>query len=248
MQPAPDALPSAPGLSERLCRFLAGLDTGLAGAVVVISWLLFHSWLTGDFWWAKLNVAGALFYGNSAYTMGLSRASAAGAALLLIVYASLGGLLGLLTRPRGFTRDLLVGMLVAMAWHLFAQRFFWRRLDPFGPAYFPVLATLPAHLIFGISLSRYAARFYHVAATFGNSVWSIPLLQSLQPPVTTEEAAEDTPAEMPQTTSQRPHTEAPDGSPAPLEMEPEAPPLFPPTPEPGTVAREETNPPPKSDC
>lgn len=161
---------------------LAGIDTGLAGAIVVVGWFMFHSWLTGEFWWAKLNVAGAIFYGSPVYTMGFGRASLAGAALLLVIYSLLGGLFGLLARPGGFTRNLLLGMLVAMTWHAFSQRYFWRRLDSFGPAYYPVLSTLPAHLIFGLSLSRYANRFQRLALAFGDSSWAPALLQSLQPP------------------------------------------------------------------
>lgn len=170
------------GLSERTCRLLAGIDTGLAGAIVVVGWFMFHSWLTGEFWWAKLNVAGAIFYGSPVYTMGFGRASLAGAALLLVIYSLLGGLFGLLARPGGFTRNLLLGMLVAMTWHAFSQRYFWRRLDSFGPAYYPVLSTLPAHLIFGLSLSRFANRFQRLAVAFGDSSWAPALLQSLQPP------------------------------------------------------------------
>lgn len=158
------------------------MDTGFAGAIVVLGWFMFHSWLTGEFWWAKLNVAGAIFYGSPVYTMGFGRASLAGAALLLVLYSLLGGLFGLIARPGGFTRNLLLGMLVAMAWHAFSQRYFWRRLDSFGPAYFPVLSTLPAHLIFGLSLSRYASRFQRLAVAFGDSSWVLALLESLQPP------------------------------------------------------------------
>ena len=161
---------------------------------MTLAWLLFHSWLNGEFWWAKLNVAGALFYGGSVYTMGLGRATAAGAALLLLTYALLGGVFGLFARPRGFTRNLLLGMLTAMAWHYLANRFFWRRLDTFGLAYFPALATLPAHLIFGLSLSRYAARFQHVAETFGDAAWSTEFLASLAPPPPPAPPAEPTAA------------------------------------------------------
>ncbi|MGC4050251.1 MAG: hypothetical protein QM757_12795 [Paludibaculum sp.] len=195
MTQEPSGAPLTKGLSERACRFVAGVDTGFVGAIVVLGWLMFHSWLSGEFWWAKLNVAGALFYGSPVYTMGLGRASFAGAALLLVLYALLGGLFGLIARQSGFTRNLLLGMLLAMTWHLFAQRFFWRRLDSFGPAYFPVLSTLPAHLIFGLSLSRYASRFQRLAGSFGDSSWVVPLMESLHPPVEETIEGEEAPAE-----------------------------------------------------
>lgn len=169
------------GISERLCRVIAGVDTGFAGGVVVIAWFLFHSWLRGEFWWAKLNVAGALFYGSPVYTMGFGRASLAGASLLLVLYAALGALFGLVARTHGFTRNLLLGMLLAMAWQFVSDRYFWRRLDSFGPAYFPALSTLPAHLIFGLSLSRYAARFRVLALTFGDSSWAGSYMEIEEP-------------------------------------------------------------------
>ncbi len=192
------------GLSERTCRLLAGLDTGLAGAVVLVGWFLFHSWLTGEFWWAKLNVAGALFYGSSVYTMGFGRASLAGASLLLVLYTVIGGLFGLIARPSGFTRNLLLGMLLAMTWHLLSQRYFWRRLDSFGPAYFPALSTLPAHLIFGLSLSRFSTRFQRLALAFGASGWVEDLLTCLhheEAQSAAEPAPVSGPADSPEVTS-----------------------------------------------
>ncbi|WP_321477147.1 hypothetical protein [uncultured Paludibaculum sp.] len=187
------------------------MDTGFAGGVVVLGWFLFHSWLSGEYWWAKLNVAGALFYGTPVYSMGLSRASFAGGALLLVLYAFLGGLFGLIARPRGFTRNLLLGMLLAMTWHVFANRFVWRRLDSFGPAYFPVLSTLPAHLIFGLSLSRYASRFQRLALTFGDPAWASELWKAIEPP-----ESEDVPSPS---TSKVPEPGETSGQPPALEMQ-----------------------------
>lgn len=196
---------------------------------MTVSWLLFHSWLSGEFWWAKLNVAGALFYGGSAYTMGLGRASAAGAALLLLVYALLGGVFGGFARRHGFTRNLLLGMLLAMAWHFFANRYFWRRLDTFGAAYFPALATLPAHLIFGLSLSRYAVRFQHVAETFGDGSWSAEFLAALAPaPQPAPAPAAEPVVEAQPEPAAEPAVEAPGAAAA--------------------AAEEESNPPREADC
>lgn len=218
------------GFSERTCRLLAGMDTGIAGAIVVVGWFMFHSWLTGEFWWAKLNVAGGLFYGSSVYTMGFGRASLAGAALLLVVYSLLGALFGLIARPSGFTRNLLLGMLLAMTWHVFSQRYFWRRLDSFGLAYFPVLSTLPAHLIFGLSLSRYANRFQRLAVALGDSSWVLALLERLQPPP--EETVENppapaessTPEDQPATPPEPPGHDPADEPAPPASMEGSAPP------------------------
>ncbi|MGJ5820178.1 hypothetical protein [Paludibaculum fermentans] len=195
MTQEPDGSFPPKGLTERSCRLLAGLDTGFAGAVVLVGWFLFHSWLTGEFWWAKLNVAGALFYGSPVFTMGFGRASLAGAALLLVLYSAIGALFGLLARPSGFTRNLLLGMLIALSWHLISQRYFWRRLDSFGPAYFPALSTLPAHLIYGLSLSRFANRFQRLALGFGDPSWVTALMERVNPPADGTVAVEPHPDE-----------------------------------------------------
>jgi hypothetical protein len=164
--------PSPSGISERLCRLMAGLDIGISGAVLCVSWLGFHSWLRGDFWWAKFNVAGALFFGGSVYSTGFGRATLSGMAILIALYASVGIAFGLLARTRGFARNLLLGLLAALLWHVCADRFVWRRFDPFALAYFPSLATLPAHLLLAINFSRFAARYRALALTFGSPDWS----------------------------------------------------------------------------
>ena len=175
--------PSPSGISERLCRLMAGLDIGISGAILCVGWLGFHSWLRGDFWWAKFNVAGALFFGGSVYSMGFGRATLSGMAILIALYASVGVAFGLLARTRGFARNLLLGLLAALVWHVFADRFVWRRFDPFAMAYFPSLATLPAHLLLAINFSRFAARYRSLALTFGSPDWSS---QFVEAPETTQ--------------------------------------------------------------
>lgn len=183
------------GVSRKLCRVLSGVDVGLSAAVAVLCWLVFHSWLKGEFWWAKLNVAGALFYGPGVYSMGLGRATVAGFALLMVVYTSLGTLFSWVARSEGYARNLMLALAWSGVWHLVAQRWFWPGLDAFGPLYFPVLATLPAHLIAALCLARYAARYRSLALSFGDAEWAsalaeepagVVMMESAEPP---EEAA-----------------------------------------------------------
>ncbi|MBI5282331.1 MAG: hypothetical protein HY858_11665 [Candidatus Solibacter usitatus] len=146
---------------------MAGLDCGLAGGAAFIAWMLVHSWIRGEFWWSKLNVAGALFFGGSVYSMGRGWATLAGASLLLVLYASLGALFALIASTRGVARNLILGLLLALSFHLVADRFLWRRFDPFAPAYFPPLATLPGHMLYGLSLVRFSRRFSALSGAFG---------------------------------------------------------------------------------
>ena len=178
MQPTAEDEASGSGLSPTAIRMLAGLESGVIAGLPAVTWLMFHSWLRGEPWWAKLNVAGALFFGGAVYTMGLSRASLAGFALLLAGYAFLGIVFGLLARPRGVARNLILGLLLAMAWQLACQQYVLRLIDPSAPAYFPPLSTLPAQLMFGLGLGRFAPRFQALASDWGDPSWAHALTQT----------------------------------------------------------------------
>jgi hypothetical protein len=164
--------PLSGGLSERACRILAGLDAGVIGGILVLIWLSFMARIQGDYWWAKWNVAGALFYGDRVYSMGWGRASLAGAACLLLVYALLGLLFSLLARVRGYGFNLLLGLTIALTWYLAAELFIWSRLNPGAPRYFHAIVMLPANVLFGLALVRFAPRFRRIAAVVGDSTWS----------------------------------------------------------------------------
>ncbi|HEY3441336.1 MAG TPA: hypothetical protein VGK29_11310 [Paludibaculum sp.] len=181
MQPTSEGETSRTGLSPIAIRLLAGLDTGVVAGLPALAWLLFHSWLRGEQWWAKLNVAGALFFGESVYSMGLSRASLAGGALLVVGYGLLGAVFGLIARPRGIARNLILGFLLAIAWQLACQKYLLRLVNPFAPAYFPPLSTLPAQLMFGLGLARFSGRFQSLAADWGDSSWAPAWVQIQEP-------------------------------------------------------------------
>lgn len=164
------------GVSMRLCRLMAGLDVGVAGGMAVLLWFAIHSRMSGEFWWSKLNVAGALFYGANVYSMGLGKATLAGTSLLLVVYAGASAAFSQFAPATGYARNALLAVLYATALHLAANRFFWPRLDPFAPSFFAVPVTLAGNLLYALSLTRFPGRFRALAATFGDSSWSGALL------------------------------------------------------------------------
>lgn len=180
---------AAGGVSPKVCRVLCGVDVGLSAALAVLSWLMLHSWLRGEFWWAKLNVAGAYFYGPEVYAMGVGRATAAGFALLLVVYTAVGALFAAVARSEGFARNLLLALGWAAAWHASAQRWLWPGLDAFGPSYFPMLVTVPAHLMTALCLSRFASRYRSLALSFGDPEWVSGLVE--EPPQAVQEGDEE---------------------------------------------------------
>lgn len=188
------------GLSERACRLLAGADTGVAGGVLVLMWLSFFARMQGDFWWSKWNVAGALFFGDRVFVMGLGRATLAGAALLLVVYAVFGMVFSLLGRPRGFAFNLLAGLTLALLWHQLADWLVWPRVHPAAPRFFHPLVMLPANVLFGAALIRYAPRFRKIAGAIGDPVWADQFRRAApvaaatppEPPAETGPGQEDT--------------------------------------------------------
>lgn len=187
MHAASPGEPIRGGLSERACRMLAGADTGLAGGILVLVWLSFFSRMQGEYWWSKWNVAGALFYGDRIFVMGLGRASIAGAALLLLIYAALGVVFSLIGRPRGFAFNLLAGLTLALLWHQMADWLLWPRLHPSAPRFFHPFVMLPANVLYVAALIRFGPRIRRIALAAGDPGWASqfrtpPAAVAVQPP------------------------------------------------------------------
>ncbi len=160
------------GLSERACRILAGADVGVAGGALVLFWLTFAARMQGEYWWSKWNVAGAVFYGERVYGMGWGRASLAGAAVLLLVYAVLGVLFSFLARPRGVVFNAMAGLTVALLWHQAGVWLFWPKWGPGVAFYLHPVVMLPANVVFGLALVRFGPRFRSVALILGAAEWA----------------------------------------------------------------------------
>jgi hypothetical protein len=160
------------GLSERACRMLAGADVGVAGGALVLFWLTFAARMQGEYWWSKWNVAGAVFYGERVYGMGWGRASLAGAAILLLVYAVLGVLFSFLARPRGLVFNAMAGLTVALLWHQAGVWLFWPKWGPGVAFYLHPVVMLPANVVFGLALVRFGPRYRSVALTLGAAEWA----------------------------------------------------------------------------
>jgi hypothetical protein len=182
-EPAPET-----GFSPRGCRFLAGLDVGFAGGLAVLLWLVIHSRLAGEWWWSKLNVAGGLFYGADVYSMGPGRATLAGGALLILVYAIAGQVFAQIAPVSGHARNALLALFFASFFNFAANRWVLPRLDPFAPAFFPFQVMLAGNLLFALALTRFPGRFRSLALTFGDPSWTSILRPENRPqtPVSTD--------------------------------------------------------------
>ena len=158
--------------SSQRCRWLAGLDAGVGGAVLALAWLAFYSRLTGDLWWSRFNVAAAPLFGNRVFSSGLGFATLTGASLLLIGFSLFGAVLGRLTpAPPRWYRSLGVSLLGTLVVYLVAQRWLWPAIHPFARSYFTPPVTLPAHILFGLSMVRLGRRYLALMVAFGGLPW-----------------------------------------------------------------------------
>lgn len=192
MEAAVPPNPETRGVSERICRILAGLDTGFAGAIVFIVWLLFHSWLSREYWWSKLNIVAGVFYQNAVFNSGPGMITLTGTAVLLLMYAILGAVFGLYARRKGLIANLFAAIGFVLLWQAFADAFVWKRLNIFALSFLPPSATLPGNLLFGIALIRFPRRFRSIALKLGDASWTSALRRDPAPPA--ESAA---PVEVP---------------------------------------------------
>jgi hypothetical protein len=138
-------------------RTLAGLQTGMAGALVMLAWMAISMlWTRHSVWWFP-NLMATTFGGDPALHTGFGKYSAAGLALHLLIYSGLGVVFAFLVPDRPTQgRLLLSGVLLALAFYFFMYGYFWKHLNPLIPLYSPDRQLLVAHVFYGMMLSRYS--------------------------------------------------------------------------------------------
>jgi len=169
------------GFPPGLCRIAAGLDAGFVGAVWLLLWFVAGSILGGDFWFSRLNLAAAPFFGDMVFYSGPGWHTLSGAALLLLLYSLLGALYAFLPASREGWLNLLTALGYAGLVHLCAGAWLWKNIHPFAPPYFAPLAIAPAHMLFGLALWRYPSRLRSLALNLGNPLAVATLAPSPAP-------------------------------------------------------------------
>lgn len=158
-------LPSGtPPLPAWLPRLAAAVETAVPASLAAVLWFAIHSFMLREPWWSKFNVAAGPFFGDRVFYLGLGRATVAGAALLVVLYSLSGMLYGLLASGRSVARAFALAAVWLASWHFLAQHFLWPRLHPAAPPYFPMTATVPAHLAAAILLARFPDVFRRLSA------------------------------------------------------------------------------------
>lgn len=141
-------------------RFLAGLQTGMAGALTMLAWLaLAMLWSRHSIWWFP-NLMATTFGGDPALKMSFGKYSAAGLALHLVLYSALGGLFALVVPLHAahghisYGRLALIGLVVSMAFYYLMYDFVWKYWNPLIPLYIPDRAIVVGHIFYGMMLGR----------------------------------------------------------------------------------------------
>jgi hypothetical protein len=147
-------------MKKRFVYALAGLQTGISGAIAMLIWLAIGSlWTRHSMWWIPNLVASAV-YGEASLREALGVYTAVGAAMVLFLYGLVGVAFGevLGDRAGGF-RLFCFSLVVALSVYWALLRWFWRGANPLGHLYAPDGQLLFVHLIFGCFLAAYPRTF-----------------------------------------------------------------------------------------
>jgi hypothetical protein len=142
-----------------LPALLAGLQSGLLGALCMLAWLgVIAQWQQRNFW-IPANLMASVFYGPTSIHSGFAGETISGLAVYVALYSLLGALLALalrdrLSRPRTF----LVTMAFALGWYYLSFRLLWKSMMPLVALLHVERATVFGHMIYGAILGGYPSR------------------------------------------------------------------------------------------
>ena len=163
-EPPPIYAPPVPG---PVLRLLAGVESGVIGAGVMIAWFAMDSFLESQYWWAMLNLWGASVYHNRVFSMGFGAATLAGACTHFFLHGLGGALWALLAaRISNYWLHLVFSFAAAGAWYCILMFTFWPAVAPAVSRLTPLPASILAYFLFGAALSRNAHRARQL-----NAVW-----------------------------------------------------------------------------
>lgn len=148
-------------------RLLAGVESGILGAAVMICWFALDSLLERQYWWAMLNLWGASVYHNRVFSMGFGVATLAGASTHFFLHGTAGVLWALVAgRMSNYWLHLTCSLLAAAVWYWLLMHAFWPAVAPVVSRIAPVPATPLAYILFGAAISRSAHRARELQAVW----------------------------------------------------------------------------------
>jgi hypothetical protein len=141
--------------SRTLEALLAGLQSGMYGALAMLAWLGLASVFYRRTMWAIPNLYASTFHGEAALRRGFAYTTFSGIALHLLIYASLGAVFGFLMQDRTTRlRIVLLGVIWGMAAYYVLFGPVWNFVNPLVPLYVPDRPMMVGHVIYGGLLGR----------------------------------------------------------------------------------------------
>jgi len=157
--PLPPPPPPPVPVPRPLPRLLAGLESGILGALIMILWFALDAFLERQYWWAMLNLWGAGVYHNRVFSMGLGVATLAGASTHFFLHGLAGAIWALAAaRVGNYWLHLALSFGAAAGWYLLLMHVFWPAVAPVVSRITPLPATILAYFLFGVAISRNAQR------------------------------------------------------------------------------------------
>lgn len=163
-------------------RLLAGLETGVIGAILLLLWFTLDAVYQGQHWYAFPNLWATLFYGQDAFRMRAGWATLSGISIHLLLLSVEGAIFGALWRwSRRFWLTLAAGLAWAALCYWGMNLGLWKNFAPYVPRMMPQPATGLGVFLFGICLTRIPIRAEKLAFhVFGRAV--VPSLAPLRQP------------------------------------------------------------------
>lgn len=138
----------------RIRHLLAGIGSGVAGAIFVIGFLMLGSLWYHRSVWIPANLFSTALYGQDAYLNHFAFTSWAGLAIVLVMYGIAGAIWGAVWRDSSPRFVLLNGAICGLITYLLLFRVFWKRVDPLLSLYSPDRELEFANIVWGIIVAR----------------------------------------------------------------------------------------------
>jgi len=138
---------------DRLYSTLAGLEAGILGGLLFLSWVLMVADWRGNSSWGVLNLFGGWFYPELSFRPDYSPASLPGLALMLFSSGCVGTAFGAVVAPvASIRRRILLGLITSLCWFYLSFALLWKRYNP--PLFYFADRNifLLGHLLFGLAL------------------------------------------------------------------------------------------------
>src|SRR5690349_3440421 len=130
---------------------LAGLQSGMVGALCLVLWLgVLAEWQQRNFW-IPVNLMASVFYGPRAIRSGFAGETVSGLAVYIALYTLLGAALATILRNRfSRPRTFLITVAFALAWYYLSFRLLWKSVIPLVALLHVERTTALGHLLYGV--------------------------------------------------------------------------------------------------